>query len=135
MQSNHCQCTQCRKQGGGLFFSCHLISPASTHFKFTSSTDTLKAYRASSRGERVICSKCGSWIYWRPTGEDGGDYLSFTVGTVDPLYLFGEGADGVQVPKGGFGYALANGMGGSWFSENEIEGITDYMAILANKKK
>ncbi|KAK3294576.1 Mss4-like protein [Chaetomium fimeti] len=132
--SSHCQCTQCRRQGGGLFFSSHGVSPASVHFKFTSPTTTLKTYRSSTKGERVICSECGSWIYWRPISEEQEDYLSFTVGTVDPLYLFGEGADGVEVPKEGFGYALANGEGGCWFAENEIKGITDCMTILANKK-
>ncbi|KAK4032544.1 Mss4-like protein, partial [Parachaetomium inaequale] len=129
--SSTCQCTQCRKQSGSLFFICHRIKPASTNFKFTSPTATLKLYRASATAERVICGECGSWIYWKP---DSDDYVCFTVGTVDPLYLFGEGADGVEVPKEGFGLALANGGGEHCWVGNEIKGVTDQMELLGKKR-
>jgi hypothetical protein len=130
-QSGTCQCTQCRKQSGSLFFSSHVIKPASRHFKFTSPTTTLKVYRASAEAERVICGECGSWIYWKPSDDD---YVCFTVGTVDPLYLFGEGADGVDVPEDGFGVALANGGGEHCYIENEIKGVTDKVEILGKGK-
>jgi hypothetical protein len=53
---------------------------------------------------------------------------------VDPLYLFGEGADGVEVPKEGFGLALANCHGEHFWAENEIPGVTDEMELLGKKK-
>ena len=130
-QSSTCQCTQCRKQSGSLFFLGHQIKPASTNFKFTTPTTTLKRYRASPEAERVICGECGSWIYWK---SDADDYVCFTVGTVDPLYLFGEGADGVEVPKEGFGLALANGGGEHVWVGNEIKGVTDQMELLGKKR-
>jgi len=61
--------------------------------------------------------------------------VSFSIGTIDPLYLFGEGADGVEVPKEGFGLALANGLEGSIWKENEIKGVTDRMELLGGKKE
>lgn len=60
--------------------------------------------------------------------------MCFTVGTVDPLYLFGEGADGVEVPKEGFGVALANGGGEQCYDQNEIKGVTDKMEICGKGK-
>ncbi|KAK4146078.1 Mss4-like protein [Dichotomopilus funicola] len=124
--SGTCQCTQCRKQSGSLFFIWHTVKPGA-NFKFTSSTDTLKNYRASEKADRAICGNCGSWIYWKPTAED---HISFTIGSVDALYLFGEGADGVEVPKEGFGYALSNARGGNYAKENEIKGVTDCLELL-----
>ncbi|KAJ4300149.1 hypothetical protein N0V88_002818 [Collariella sp. IMI 366227] len=105
--SGTCQCTQCRKQTGSLFFSCHTIAPASTQFNFTGDTATLKLYHASPKGERAFCS-------------------------VDPLYLIGEGADGEEVPKEGFGFALANGGGEHVWCANEIKGVTEGLEILGN---
>lgn len=66
-------------------------------------------------------------MYWR---RDAGPAISIAIGTVDPLYLFGEGADGVEVPKGGFGLALAGGGGGHEWIQNEIPGVTDKMGLL-----
>ncbi|KAL2143801.1 hypothetical protein VTI28DRAFT_10016 [Corynascus sepedonium] len=131
--SSTCQCTQCRRQSGGLFFICHSIRPA-TNFRFTSPTTTLKTHRASSKAERAFCSECGSWIYWKPITE-GSDHVSFSIGTIDPLYLFGEGADGVEVPKEGFGLALANGLEGSLWKENEVKGVTDRLELLGGERK
>lgn len=71
-------------------------------------------------------------MYFR---QDGKDRINLTVGTIDPLYLFGEGADGVQVPTGGYGRALASGMGGHEFSANEIPGVTDDMPLMLRGKR
>jgi len=51
---------------------------------------------------------------------------------VDPLYLFGEGWEETSgdVPKGGFGRALANGCGGHEWVRNEIPGVTDDLELL-----
>jgi hypothetical protein len=129
IQSSTCQCTQCRKQSGSLFFLCHRIAPASTHFHFTSPTTTLKTFRASPQAERAFCGDCGSWIYWKPADKDK-DYVCVSIGTVDPLYLFGEGADGVEVPKEGFGLALGSCEGGHYWVGNEIKGVTDEAGLL-----
>lgn len=49
------------------------------------------------------------------------------MGSIDPLYLFGEGAE----DKGkGFGLALAGGGGYHSWCGNEIPGVTDGIAIL-----
>lgn len=54
------------------------------------------------------------------------------IGTVDPLYLFGEGAEaaGGEVPSGGFGRALANCCGGHEWVRNEVPGVTDELDLL-----
>ncbi|KAK0715110.1 glutathione-dependent formaldehyde-activating GFA [Lasiosphaeris hirsuta] len=127
-----CECTQCRKQTGGLFLVSHRVRPASA-FRFTTDTATLKRFSASASAERGFCSDCGSLIYWQP---QSGGYTCFTVGTVDPLYLFGEGADAVQageshqpIPTHGFGLALASGEGSHYWSVNEIPGVTDNVPV------
>ncbi|KAI0202442.1 hypothetical protein F4808DRAFT_459044 [Astrocystis sublimbata] len=61
--------------------------------------------------------------------------IGVTVGTIDPLFLFGEGADAEcgegedgendGVPEKGFGLALASGRGGHEWCANEIPGVTD----------
>lgn len=58
--------------------------------------------------------------------------MCITTGSIDPLYLFGEGADDGQgeVPKEGFGRALANMGGGSSWCANEIPGVTDGIEVL-----
>jgi hypothetical protein len=111
------------------------VTPFSA-FQWTSpSTATLKRFEASPEAERVFCGNCGSFIYWK--GKDGRDRVSFTIGTVDPLYLFGEGADGKEVPKEGFGLALANGGGEHGWCRNEIKGVTDgeQLGFMARGKR
>ncbi|KAK3905693.1 putative glutathione-dependent formaldehyde-activating enzyme [Staphylotrichum tortipilum] len=149
--SGTCQCTLCRRQSGSLFFAYHQLAPATTSFTFvTPSTATtapgsapvpnsnnstpipdlknptaLLTYLAdhtNPHSERGVCRACGSWLYWRNRAHD---VLALAVGTVDPLFLFGEGADGVDVPLEGYGRALVNGGGGHYFVENAIRGVTD----------
>ncbi|KAK0636539.1 Mss4-like protein [Bombardia bombarda] len=145
--SETCQCTQCRKQTGGLFLVSHRVSTAA--FRFTGSHATLRQFNATPNVDRAFCSDCGSLIYWRPKDKS---YLCFTVGTVDPLYLIGEGhPEGVastargsgaaggdkasqpeteSVPEGGYGMALANGCGRHYWCKNEIKGVTDGIPLL-----
>ena len=125
-----CQCTQCRKQTGSLFYIAHSV-PASC-FQILGSQEDLKQYKASPEAVRTFCGKCGSFLLW---SLEGSDHVSFAVGTVDALYLFGEGAeDRDDVPKHGFGEILANGGGGHEFCRNEIKGVTDDIPLLGQKR-
>lgn len=66
--------------------------------------------------------------------------MSLAVGTIDPLYLFGEGSEGVEtglqegevgpIPKNGYGLALAGGGGDHGWCANEIPGVTDNVPVL-----
>ena len=81
---------------------------------------------------RGFCSECGTFFYWR---RETGPNVSIAIGTVDPLYLFGEGAEaarskGEEVPSGGFGRALANCCGGHEWVRNEVPGVTDELEML-----
>ncbi|KAI0547183.1 Mss4-like protein [Xylaria curta] len=120
-----CQCTQCRKNTGSFFFPSQNV-PTSA-FRWTSPTDTLGRYHASPEAERGFCTKCGSFLYWRNIAADR---IGVTVGTIDPLFLFGEGADGKQVPQEGFGRVLSHAEGGHLWCDNEIQGVTDKMEFL-----
>ncbi|SPO03248.1 uncharacterized protein DNG_05930 [Cephalotrichum gorgonifer] len=131
--SSTCQCTQCRKNLSSLFLACHRIKPASC-FQWTTDTSTLKHYRASKLASRPFCIECGSTIGYFPAVE-GYDYVCIAVGTVDALYLFGEGADGVVVPKEGFGRALVNGLGPNLWCKNEIKGVTDNIPLLNRSER
>ncbi|KAH8165065.1 hypothetical protein CIB48_g3207 [Xylaria polymorpha] len=118
-----CQCTQDRKNTGSFFFPSHNV-PLSALRWTSPDTATLGRYNATPAAERGFCTKCGSFLYWHRIKPEAGR-IGITVGTVDPLFLFGEGADGVEVPRGGFGVALANGAGGHEWCQNEIPGVTD----------
>ncbi|KAL2112255.1 hypothetical protein VUR80DRAFT_8210 [Thermomyces stellatus] len=122
--SSTCQCTMCRKNLSSLFLTAHAVDPSCFHW--TTDTSTLKTYRASNVASRPFCGECGSVIYYK---HDEGN-VCVAVGTVDPLYLFGEGADGVEVPKEGFGRALVNGLGPNLWCKNEIKGVTDDIGLL-----
>jgi hypothetical protein len=131
-QSGTCQCTFCRKQSGALFLAYHKIAPASTCFQLTSENlDTLNTYNATPGSIRVFCSECGAWLYFQRVNQD---FLCLAVGTVDPLFLFGEGADGEEVPKEGFGRALVNGGGVHCWVANEIKGVTEEMGFVGKNK-
>ncbi|KAF1810553.1 hypothetical protein P152DRAFT_420420 [Eremomyces bilateralis CBS 781.70] len=119
--SGTCQCTQCRKNTSSLFYIYHKVP--FTAFRWTSPTPcpTLKAYQATPGNSRGFCTSCGSMMYWR---TNAGPHISVPIGTVDPLFLFGEGADGVEVPKEGFGMALMRCGGGHEWCGNEIPGVT-----------
>lgn len=121
-----CQCTQCRKGTSSLFLVVHRLEPASC-FSWLSEPTTLKDYQASPGANRGFCAECGSLVYWKRISKDR---ISLAVGTVDALYMFGEGADGIEVPEGGFGKALVSGLGLCEFTGNEIKGVTDDMPLL-----
>ncbi|ROT41446.1 glutathione-dependent formaldehyde-activating GFA [Sodiomyces alkalinus F11] len=129
-----CQCTQCRKQTGGLFLVSQQV-PVSA-LEWTSGTETLKEYAASESGRRGFCGECGSVLFWRSVA---GRTISPTIGSVDPLYLFGEGAGarfggGEDVPAEGFGRVLCSGTYVEWCA-NEIKGVTDDIPLLFRGKR
>ena len=58
------------------------------------------------------------------------------MGSVDALYLIGEGAgDGNEVPPGGYAAALAGGGGDHEWVANEIKGVTDNMPLFQKGKR
>ncbi|KAI1852691.1 hypothetical protein JX266_002232 [Neoarthrinium moseri] len=129
--SGTCQCTQDRKATGSLWLQYHKVTPPSK-FTFTSPTTSLKHYSASPGAARGFCGECGSFLCWKPV--EGTGRVTISVGTVDSLYLFGEGADGKEVPEGGFGFALANGGGDHEWCGNEIKGVTEGLSILGHAR-
>ncbi|WYZ39286.1 hypothetical protein EsH8_III_001200 [Colletotrichum jinshuiense] len=146
-----CQCTQCRRTTGALFFPIHSVAKSALTFtpdpaaaadessSATRATPTtaapakLKSYRATPGAERCFCADCGSFLFWRCEGDDT---LDLAVGCIDPEFVFGE----ERVPGGegagrkryeGFGRALAGATTHLWCA-NEIAGVTDRM--LRGKK-
>jgi hypothetical protein len=91
---------------------------------------TLKLHSARKGSHRAFCGNCGSVLYWRC---EGSERVTVLVGTIDPLYLMGEGVapdDVGGVPEDGFGRALGSGLGMSEFCANEIKGVTDEIPLL-----
>jgi hypothetical protein len=97
-------------------------------------TTSLKHYASSADWHRGFCSECGSFLYIRPASSEDYTRVTIAVGTIDALYLFGEGADGEEVPVGGFGRALANGGGDHEWCRNEIPGVTEKIALLGRER-
>ncbi|GKT83862.1 glutathione-dependent formaldehyde-activating enzyme [Colletotrichum tofieldiae] len=75
-----------------------------------------------ARGDAGFCTQCSSWLYYRSEGQDS---ASICIGTVDQEVLIGKKGE-----RDGFGRALANGLGGHEWCENEIPGVTDDVPLL-----
>lgn len=137
-----CQCTQCRKQSGSVIMPFFRVPLGSVEWlsgdRRAPVDDTpaaLKTFSTCKEVQRGFCSRCGSWTFWRIFNSG---HISFSVGSVDPLYLFGEGAgkgEGVDVPAEGFGKVICNGSGTAEWSANEIKGVTDDMPLLLKSKR
>ncbi|KAF9769791.1 hypothetical protein IL306_012753 [Fusarium sp. DS 682] len=127
-----CQCTQCRKQTGGFFLAA-LTAPVSAIEWQGDSEKKIKRYNKSKNIARGFCGNCGSFLFWHPEGDD----ISITTGSLDPLYLFGEGAEHTkgEVPPDGFAKEIFSGNFSAFFCENEIKGVTDDMPILHKGKR
>ncbi len=71
-----CHCAFCRRTTtrGGAYTACSLQSLTIT------ATRTLKWYRSSPTGRRGFCGKCGSQLFWEPTG---GNHMSISAGSLD----------------------------------------------------
>jgi hypothetical protein len=98
-------------------------------FTWITPTETLKNYYCTEGRARGFCGECGTRLYWR---NETGPNISIAIGTVDPLYLFGEDWEKTngEVPQGGFGRALASGCGGHEWVRNEIPGVTDNLELV-----
>ncbi|KAI3320809.1 glutathione-dependent formaldehyde-activating enzyme [Xylariaceae sp. AK1471] len=114
--SGSCQCTQCRRSTGSLFFASHTIPQDSLTF---SASSTLKNFIATPGFQRGICTNCGSFLYWR---EESHQEIEIAIGCIDPEWLVGE-----EGKSDGFGFALANMAGPNVWCQNEIPGVTDKM--------
>lgn len=146
-KSGSCQCTQCRRQSGSLFYI-YFSAPTTAfkwlhpwldeqqpqHTSFNEAPPALKFFSTKPGVKRSFCANCGGYINWFLEERE---YICFALGTVDPLYLFGEEANGVDedvygqvVPEGGYSMALMSGHGKHEWCSNEIKGVTDGLACL-----
>ncbi|OTB03953.1 hypothetical protein M426DRAFT_59427 [Hypoxylon sp. CI-4A] len=108
--SGSCQCTQCRRGTGSLFFIAHSVPLGG--LEFLTSKETLKNFYATPGIQRGFCTSCGSFLYWH---DESTGRIDITVGCVDPEFL------------SDFGFALANCAGNNVWCINEIKGVTDGM--------
>lgn len=144
-QSGTCQCTQCRRNTSSLFFAYVRVPVTALTWvppADGTSTTTLRDYSATAGALRGYCARCGGMMYWR---REGGDHVSLAVGTIDPLFLFGEGTaeekakvkvwGGEGMPDTGFGNVLISGEGAHEWCGNEIKGVTDEMPMLMRGKR
>lgn len=76
-----CHCSQCRRTSGHY---AAMTSVPESELELTSGQD-LAWYRSSASAERGFCRRCGSNLFWRPTGRTE---ISITAGTLDlPTHL------------------------------------------------
>jgi hypothetical protein len=61
-----CHCSQCRKQTGHYWASTDVARAALT----VHGEDNVTWFRSSEKVRRGFCSKCGSTLFWDPTGKD-----------------------------------------------------------------
>ncbi|HLW24930.1 MAG TPA: GFA family protein [Steroidobacteraceae bacterium] len=71
-----CHCSQCRRTSG---HHAAMTSVPEDRLELITS-DGLIWYRSSSTAERGFCSRCGSNLFWRPTGEQR---VAITAGSLD----------------------------------------------------
>jgi hypothetical protein len=76
-----CHCSQCRRTSGHY---AAMTSIAAAQLQLLSDAG-LTWYRSSPGAERGFCNRCGSNLFWRPTGEA---QIAVTAGTLDaPTHL------------------------------------------------
>ncbi|KAF5704976.1 glutathione-dependent formaldehyde-activating gfa [Fusarium globosum] len=127
-----CQCTQCRKHTGS-FFLATLTVPISAIEWQSDSEHKIKRYRKSKSIARGFCGDCDSLLFWHPHGKD----ISIATGSLDALYLFGQGVEDKKrdVPLNWFAREIFSGHFNLEFCESEIKGVTGDMPILHNGKR
>ncbi len=69
-----CHCSQCRKQSGGIWASAQVPDTD------ISITGPMSWFEATPQAKRGSCPRCGSFLFWKGTGEDA---TSFALGAVD----------------------------------------------------
>jgi hypothetical protein len=69
-----CHCSQCRKQSGGIWASAY-VKDGDIRI-----TGPVSWFAASAKAKRGSCPRCGSFLFWKGTGEHT---TSFALGAVD----------------------------------------------------
>lgn len=76
-----CHCSQCRRTSGH-YAAMTNVPEERLHLE---RAEALAWYRSSASAERGFCARCGSNLFWRPSG---GAYVAITAGTLDaPTHL------------------------------------------------
>lgn len=95
-----CHCRQCRKMSGHFWVA---SSVPMDRFRLTVD-DGLEWYAASDQAARGFCKRCGSFLLWKPAGEDR---MSFALGAIDgptgvgiAKHIFTEDAGDYYAPEG-----------------------------------
>ncbi len=95
-----CHCTQCRKMSGHFWVA---SSVPMDRFRLTRD-DGLEWYAASDQAARGFCKRCGSFLLWKPVGEDR---MGFALGAIDgptgvgiAKHIFTEDAGDYYAPEG-----------------------------------
>ena len=101
-----CQCVNCRKSTGSLFFHFHQFHAEDVVF---TSQEGLKTYQATPGKNRAFCRECGSFLFFK---SEGSKFISLAVGCFDaePLKEYGP---------------ILTRIGANLWCKNEIEGVTD----------
>ena len=71
-----CHCTQCRKQSGHLFASGNVPRASLA----VAGAENLSWYQSSPKVRRGFCSRCGSSLFWDPSGHD---WIAVAMGAFD----------------------------------------------------
>ncbi len=71
-----CHCVNCRKQSGHFFASANVPRASMV----VSGEENLAWYQSSPKVRRGFCSKCGSTLFWDPSGYD---WIAVAMGAFD----------------------------------------------------
>lgn len=78
-----CHCGMCRKFSGGVELGVQITANDLT---WESGEDLIQTYASSDWAERGFCSKCGSSLFWRFTGDGPlQGMFSISAGSLDSL--------------------------------------------------
>lgn len=96
-----CHCGQCRKMSGHFWAA---TSASHDQFELTGKEEPAW-YRSSEAAERGFCRKCGSTLFWQPTGEAR---IAIAAGSIDgPSGL--ETSEHIYVANKGDYYEIGDG--------------------------
>lgn len=80
-QMGHCHCRMCRKFHGAAFAT--FGEAKIENFRWLEGQELLKSYKASNGSIRQFCENCGSSMTFQASGEENGDVVEFSLGTLD----------------------------------------------------